>query len=151
MEIKERLEEIEQSWNESCGDVRLLDPEDVDWFINTTKEQQKEIEHLKDYSQKSANVALLAELENENSRLQNEWIKCQEQIGHLEAAVHDLRGENTRLGEALEFYADERNYEVTGEKTYIGHGDFTEETWIEVNKDQGEKARQVLKKLKEKP
>lgn len=49
-----------------------------------------------------------------------------------------------RLSEALEFYADEDNHKITGEKVYIGHGDFTEETWIEVERDRGIKARQAL-------
>ncbi|MDY7043735.1 hypothetical protein RVS70_05900 [Virgibacillus sp. M23] len=61
-----------------------------------------------------------------------------------ESEYDDLLEENQRYRQALEFYADKENYEVTGEKTYIGHGDFTEETWIEVDRDKGKKARKAL-------
>lgn len=55
-----------------------------------------------------------------------------------------VRKQNKRYREALEFYADEDNYKTTGEKTYIGHGDYTEEIWIPVDVDSGKKARQAL-------
>lgn len=73
---------------------------------------QQENERLKDYSQKSANVALLAELENENARLR----------------------------QALEFYADEENYELKD-----GKGDWL--PTMPIDKDAGEKARQVLEEI----
>lgn len=87
MSVKERLEEIEKSWHESCGDVRLLDPEDVDWFINTAKKQQKEIKELK--------TEIDSQIGNESE---------------LNKIIGSIRSENARLREALEFYADGDNY-----------------------------------------
>lgn len=59
--------------------------------------------------------------------------------------VQELEVRNVRYREALEFYGDKKNYEISSEKTYIGHGDFAEETWIEVDRDRGKKARQALR------
>ena len=63
---------------------------------------------------------------------------------YLHKKWRDRRRESNQYKRVLEFYADKKNYEVTGEKVYNGHGDFTEETWVEVDRDHGKKAREVL-------
>lgn len=79
---KERLEEIENHLDRfmTPANKPCLFREDAEWLISTVKEQQKEIEGL---------------------HWRNEWIKSQEEIGHLGASVHDLKQENARLREIL--------------------------------------------------
>lgn len=56
-----------------------------------------------------------------------------------------LLQENAQLREALEFYANKKTYQITGEKFYIGHGDFVEKSYFPIEEDRGVKARQALK------
>lgn len=67
-----------------------------------TEQHRKEIERLKDYSQKSANVALLAELENENARLRQE---IEAMTGHYHNAARQKNksdGERIKLKQEIE-------------------------------------------------
>lgn len=114
---KERLKKIEQSWHESCGDVRLLDPEDVDWFINTAKKQQKEIEAITGHYHNAT---------KQKNKSDDDRIK--------------LKKENSRLWEVLEFYADEDKYEF---ETIVSDCDI--EVKSKILEDGGEEARQALK------
>ena len=68
----------------------------------------------------------------------NEWIKSQEEIGHLESAVQDLKSRNKRYREALEFYATRDNYKLE-------HFDPNLNDYMStVDYDEGEIARQAL-------
>lgn len=64
-------------------------------------------------------------------------------LEQTEQKMH-LEEENKRLREALEFYADEGTYKLTGEKVYTGHGSYDEACWREIENDNGQKARQTL-------
>lgn len=87
-----------------------------------------------DYVKKA--MSLADELETEKEQIEK---TCDDLLLSLN---HEIK----RYEQTLEFYADENNYEITGEKYYTGHGNFTEDTWVEIAEDGGERARQVLKK-----
>lgn len=135
---KEKLEEIKDkvSLLKNSSELQphefLVDILHLDWLIQQAEEKIQLEERVE-------------ELEKENKWLDGGWdveIKMRE---NTVIEYDKLQSENQRYKQALRFYADEKNYEVTGEKTYIGHGDFTEETWIEIDKDRGFKARQAIK------
>lgn len=117
MTDQERLEEIQQSWHESCGDVRLLDPENVDWLINTVKDQQTKMKMMEQA------------IEDD-----------QEVKERLNILAEERQKEIERLREALEFYTDENKYEF---ETIVSDCDIEVES--KILEDGGEKAREALK------
>lgn len=93
----ERLERILiKSPFDQYDEKFLVDLEDMNWLVDTVEEHQKEIERLKDYSQKSANVALLAELENENARLREALEFYAESEKHIDPYAYGEFGEKAR-------------------------------------------------------
>lgn len=137
----DKLQKLKKKWRSystEFAESDYMDIEDhtsmaleVGGLISIVEEQQKEIDDVKKWHKKDYEE--MCKLQDENARLQNEWIKCQEQIGHLEATVHDLR-------EALKFYADKDNYEF---ETIVTDCDI--EVKSKILEDGGEKARQALK------
>jgi hypothetical protein len=119
MTDKERLEKIKVKYNAGkLGefiDSKLVNPHDLKYLIERVQELEKDIEEWK--------------------IVNDSW----------EEINTSLAKQNQRYKQALEFYGDKKNYEISGEKTYIGNGDFTEETWIEVDRDRGKKAQKALK------
>src|SRR5690625_4703171 len=96
---KERLEEIEVQGYENDGDNRL--------FVKLKED---------DYLYLREQIERVQALEKDVK----EWEIVNESWEEINTQIVE---QNKRYREALEFYADEKNYEVTGEKTYIGHGD----------------------------
>lgn len=88
------------------------------------------------------NARLLKVLDRDKEK--GPLIQTSNYVGPEFSVVLDYIEENKRLRDALAFYADEKNYAVTGEKFYIGHGDYIEDTWIEVDRDRGKIAKTAL-------
>lgn len=65
-------------------------------------------------TQKQSDRAQELEKEVNSLHWRNEWIKAQEEIGHLEATVHDQKKENASLQEALESILTESSFEDIG-------------------------------------
>lgn len=71
-------------------------------------------------------------------------LSWREKANRHEKYWRHLEKENFNLRETLGVYANKDNYEITGMNHYIGHGDFETETWREIERDLGGRARRAL-------
>jgi uncharacterized protein (UPF0335 family) len=106
--MRERLEEIKKELELDWSDISyVVNQVDVKWLINRVEELEEENEQLED----------------DLNAMQNYY-------------VHDLKVQNERYKQALEFYAHKKNYDIK----HLSE----DEHEIPVFKDYGEKARQAL-------
>src|SRR5690625_235950 len=118
---KERLEEIEKNLDPLGYGMggHLISVNDIYWLVGYAKEQAERMQ----------------ELEQKNDRLKQEADFWRVEDREMMRLSH----ENKRYREALEFYADEENYEF---ETIVSDCDI--EVVSKVLDDYGQKARKVL-------
>ncbi len=140
----ERLEDIEkiinaQKLNNDPMSIEWpfmsIRENDLRWLVSTVKELSTRLEGAHKYNDAMKLTVEEQQKEIDGLHWRNEWIKSQEEIGHLGASVHDLKQENARLRKVLEFYAMRHNYAYSA----------LEDNIPKVNLDGGQKARQGLK------
>lgn len=143
-DVEDTLEILRDSKGDRTDDVGFS-PEYVASVMESQKwliEQAERVEHLETVligtnKVLDESIGNLEEMANNNNRLRE--LRNTVAIAHQDN-LERKEAENNRLREALEFYADEDNYNLNDEAKYI---DLCEYIHI-IDLDNGEKARQAL-------